>query len=127
MTSWRSAWRALRKAVRRRGAMNDTAASTAASSWHGCRCMSAVQAAGDCQGTIHLTATGTAAGPYPGTFQEMVTFVPLQAEFSATFVIESGDVTINGTKRRIRHPFRRKQPHVAFNVGRVAGRAVCPR
>jgi hypothetical protein len=49
-----------------------------------------------------FTASGTAAGPYPGTFTESgtVSFSALgTADFTATFTIVSGDITVTGSKQ----------------------------
>jgi hypothetical protein len=58
--------------------------------------------------TVSFGASGTAAGPYPGTFSETGTFTIRNAgvpgyffveSFSATFAITSGTTTISGTKQ----------------------------
>jgi hypothetical protein len=45
-----------------------------------------------------FSVSGTATGPYPGTFTEAGTWAPLSSSFSATFTITSGTTTITGSK-----------------------------
>ena len=45
-----------------------------------------------------FSVSGTATGPYPGTFAESGTFAPGPSSFSATFTTASGTTTISGSK-----------------------------
>jgi hypothetical protein len=58
------------------------------------------------QEPLHFRASGIATGPYPGTFTESGTFTMAPfgdccglATFEATFTIQSGTMTITGTKQ----------------------------
>jgi hypothetical protein len=53
----------------------------------------------DCSTGGSYNASGTATGPYAGTFQESGGFGPLPI-LSATFTITSGTTTITGTKQQ---------------------------
>jgi len=48
--------------------------------------------------TPTFSVSGTAAGPYPGTFTESGTWAPLASSFSTTFTVTSGTTTITGSK-----------------------------
>jgi hypothetical protein len=59
----------------------------------------------DCQpagtSTVTYTVTGTAGGPYPGTFEETGTYTVAGGQlqsFEAEFTIVSGSTTVEGTK-----------------------------
>ena len=48
--------------------------------------------------TPTFSVSGTAMGPYPGTFTETGTWAPLSTTASTTFTITSGTTTITGSK-----------------------------
>jgi hypothetical protein len=48
--------------------------------------------------TPRYAITGTATGPYPGTFTETATWNAAFGIFTSTFTITSGAITVNGTK-----------------------------
>src|SRR6476620_7746476 len=48
--------------------------------------------------TPTFAVSGTATGPYPGTFTESGSWTVLQFEFNATFTTASGTTTITGSK-----------------------------
>jgi hypothetical protein len=58
-------------------------------------------------GTATWSASGTASGPYPGTFVERGTApsATLPTQWDSTFTITSGEITITGTKHLSISPF----------------------
>jgi hypothetical protein len=48
--------------------------------------------------TPNFSLSGTASGPYPGSFMESGTWAPLDSSFTTTFTITSGTTTITGAK-----------------------------
>ena len=62
---------------------------------------SAITCQGPTTGTLQFTISGTALGPYPGTFTETGTIEitdGVVTAFSASFTISSGTTTLQGTK-----------------------------
>jgi hypothetical protein len=58
---------------------------------------------GDFEGTLNFSVSGTAAGPFPGTFTESGSFTTdrggFLSTFSSTFTITSSSGTVTGSKR----------------------------